>query len=118
MPISTAPAEKWSDLAALLGDCLVVHAGVEGKGPALDALFASLSNETLTLFFWRLDVRYGSGPRHSGNDRYAWALSHFLSQCDIMTRPDVVNSGKADGLFDIVGARRVVFVEVDSAGGS
>ena len=48
MPISTAPAEKWSDLAALLGDCLVVHAGVKGKRPDLDALFASLSNETLT----------------------------------------------------------------------
>jgi hypothetical protein len=31
MPISTAPAEKWSDLAALLGDCLVVHVGEEGK---------------------------------------------------------------------------------------
>src|SRR5262245_4757497 len=27
-----------------------------------------------------------------------------------MTRPDVVNSGKADGLFDIVGARRVVLL--------
>jgi vanillate O-demethylase ferredoxin subunit len=71
MPISTAPAEKWSDLAALLGDCLVVHAGVEGKRPDLDALFASLSSETLTLFFCPM--------RMPDAERHAWiGAGHLL----------------------------------------
>jgi len=71
MPISTAPAEKWSDLAALLGDCLVVHAGVKGKRPDLDALFASLSSETLTLFFCPM--------RMPDAERHAWiGAGHLL----------------------------------------
>jgi vanillate O-demethylase ferredoxin subunit len=47
---SRGDAAYLDDLAGLLGDRLVVHAGDEGRRLDLEALFASLPQETLTLF--------------------------------------------------------------------
>jgi vanillate O-demethylase ferredoxin subunit len=55
---SRAEAAYLDDLAALLGDRLVVHAGDEGKRLDLDALFAALPKGTLATPGSALAVRF------------------------------------------------------------
>lgn len=69
---SRGDAAYLDDLAALLGDRLVIHAGSEGRRLDLDALFASLPADALALF---------CGPiRMLDAARHAWiGAGHALS---------------------------------------